>query len=235
MTKIVAHRGFSKLAKQNTVHAFEQAARCGAFAIETDVRVTKDGVFVAFHDKNAARLAGRHKIIEDTPFADVQKLTIYDRHRRHRIPAFTEYLQQCRAADIGAFVDIKGTFTTSQLRELVRLVDAEGWLPRTAFMAMDLAALVRLREEVPEQQLLYSTLVFSRDDLPRLRGLGLDVAIFHRALTRDRVRAYQDEGIAVDCWTVDSARRARRLQEWGADYITTNKALRPAVSGERSG
>ena len=96
MTKFIAHRGASKEKKQNTIAAFERAALSDVYGVETDVRITKDGVFVAFHDSSMARLAGRYKIIEKTNWRDVQKLKVFDRNRRHPIPTLFDF---CKTTD----------------------------------------------------------------------------------------------------------------------------------------
>ena len=82
MSKFIAHRGASKEKKQNTIDTFKLASKSYAYGVETDVRITKDGVFIAFHDKSMARLSGRHKIIEKTDFKVVQKFKVFDKHSK---------------------------------------------------------------------------------------------------------------------------------------------------------
>src|SRR5512142_1015791 len=61
---LVAHRGGSHLAPENTLAAFDRAATLGADAIETDVRLSADGVVMVFHDEDTARLTGEAGTIE---------------------------------------------------------------------------------------------------------------------------------------------------------------------------
>ena len=56
--KIVAHRGYSARFAENSLAAFEQAIACGADLVETDVRMTRDGVLVCWHDPDLRRVAG---------------------------------------------------------------------------------------------------------------------------------------------------------------------------------
>ena len=55
MTKIIAHRGASGYAPENTMEAFKLAIEMGADAIETDVHLTKDGEVVIIHDEKVDR------------------------------------------------------------------------------------------------------------------------------------------------------------------------------------
>lgn len=71
---LVAHRGGSLLAPENTLAAFDRAASLGADAVETDVRLTADGVVVAFHDEDTARLTGVAGTVEARTLPELQRL-----------------------------------------------------------------------------------------------------------------------------------------------------------------
>jgi len=71
---LVAHRGGSLLAPENTLVAFDRAAALGADALEIDVRRTRDGVVVVFHDEDTARLTGQNGTIEERSLAEVRAL-----------------------------------------------------------------------------------------------------------------------------------------------------------------
>jgi glycerophosphoryl diester phosphodiesterase len=71
---IVAHRGGSALAPENTLPAFERAAALGANAVEIDVRLTADGTVVVFHDDETERLTGARGTIEARPLDEVRSL-----------------------------------------------------------------------------------------------------------------------------------------------------------------
>lgn len=71
---LIAHRGGSTLAPENTFAAFDRAAEIGADAIETDVRLTRDGVVVAFHDDDTTRVLGQPGTVEARTLAELQRL-----------------------------------------------------------------------------------------------------------------------------------------------------------------
>lgn len=222
MTKFIAHRGSSKEKKQNTVAAFEHASESGVFGIETDVRRTRDGVFVAFHDKSMARLSGRYKIIEKTDFKDVRKLKVYDRHLRHEVPTFLEYLQSCISTEKTAIVEIKSSLTSGQTSELIKEVKNEDYLTKTVFVSFNKQVLQYIREELPDQPIQLLALKYKQDDLKYLQEFNFGIDIYHRQLTKERIEEYHELGIEVNCWTVNRKHRAKLLQQWGIDYITTD-------------
>lgn len=71
---VVAHRGASMHHRESSPEAFDAAIRMGADAIETDVRRTRDGVFVCHHDETLQRTAGIDRMVADLSFAQFQRL-----------------------------------------------------------------------------------------------------------------------------------------------------------------
>jgi glycerophosphoryl diester phosphodiesterase len=74
--KIVAHRGASALAPENTMAAFLKALELGVDVIETDVRLTRDHQFVLSHDDNLLRLAGQPRMIDEIDLGELQAIAI---------------------------------------------------------------------------------------------------------------------------------------------------------------
>jgi glycerophosphoryl diester phosphodiesterase len=60
-------------------------------------------------------------------------------------------------------------------------------------------------------------------DLAQENKFGID--IFHRLLTEKRIRECSKRGIEVNCWTVNNDKRSKILQQWGVDFITTDKLV----------
>ena len=223
MTKFIAHRGSSKEEKQNTAAAFRRASESGIYGIETDVRITKDGIFITFHDKNATRLMGRYKVIEKTDFKALQKLKIYDKRQRHRVPTFVEYLQNCKSSNKAAVVEIKSSLTDEQTEKLIQIIETENYLPKTVFISFNKQVLKYIRARLPDQPIQLLALKYKQEDLSFLQENKFGIDIYHRQLTKERISEYHNRGIDVNCWTVNNKRRAALLQQWGADFITTDK------------
>ncbi len=76
MTLIIAHRGASADAPENTLAAFRLAWEQGADGIEGDFRLSSDGRIVCIHDEDTARVAGTSQIVEETPFAKLRALDV---------------------------------------------------------------------------------------------------------------------------------------------------------------
>jgi len=74
--KIVAHRGYSARYPENSFASFDAAVAAGADYVETDVRMTRDGVLVCSHDPDLKRIAGRETRIADTTVADLEAIEL---------------------------------------------------------------------------------------------------------------------------------------------------------------
>ncbi|WP_052746097.1 glycerophosphodiester phosphodiesterase [Sulfurovum lithotrophicum] len=74
--KVFAHRGFSALYPENTLLAFQKALEAGADGIETDLRLTRDGHIVLFHDDDLLYLAGIKGKVESFTLERLQELKI---------------------------------------------------------------------------------------------------------------------------------------------------------------
>ena len=73
---LVAHRGASKDAPENTLPAFELAWKQGADAIEGDFYLTKDGKIVCFHDGDTKKITGKKLVVKDSTLAELQALDV---------------------------------------------------------------------------------------------------------------------------------------------------------------
>ena len=71
--KIIAHRG-GKIGKENSLEAFLTVAEMGVDMVECDIRKTKDGVYVIFHDKDFVRLAGDSATVTDVTFREMSEI-----------------------------------------------------------------------------------------------------------------------------------------------------------------
>ena len=115
--QIVAHRGASHDAPENTLAAFRLGFEQGADAIEGDFRVTRDGVIIAMHDADFRRTTGDPRRVEDVDFEDVQQLDAGSWGRwaggafaGERVPRLEEVLAIVPEARV-LFIEVKGTRT----------------------------------------------------------------------------------------------------------------------------
>ncbi len=235
---VIAHRGASGYAPENTLAAFELASKQGADAFELDVRLTRDGAPVVLHDAALDRttdLTGpvRARTLAELRQADAGHRFTADRGRTTpysgagiRIPTLAEVLWSFPAMPV--LVEVK----EPEVQEAVRrvLVD-ERAAERCVVASEDDAALAAFRDgPIPcgasagdIAELYWAVLL--RRELPGPRYRLLSVPVRHRGLpvpTRGFVAAARRLGCPVHVWTVNDAATARRLWARGVAGIVTN-------------
>lgn len=100
---IIGHRGAAGLAPENTIPSIEAAAAAGVDMIEFDVRATRDGKLVIFHDDNLQRLTATDANVKDLT---LKEINITATHSGHPIPTLSEGLEA--AGDVPVLIDTKG-------------------------------------------------------------------------------------------------------------------------------
>jgi glycerophosphoryl diester phosphodiesterase len=216
-TGYIAHRGFATERVENTIEAFEFAAKSNAVGIETDVHITRDGQFVCFHDDNTLRMCGLEMIVEDATLAELRNLKILD---KHVIPTLDEYLVICKSGNKIAVVELKNPFAKSDIELLVQRVADFGYLQNSVFISFDMDNCLYLRKLLPSQPIQFTTLTYDERQLELLAREKLDLDIQFSCLSKERIKKCQDLGIKVNCWTLRDVWLVRHLEDCGVDFVT---------------
>jgi glycerophosphoryl diester phosphodiesterase len=220
--EIVAHRGASGEAAENTTEAFDLALDQQADVLEVDLQLSADRRLVVLHDPTLERTHGDPRAIADLAAADVQVLRLgallraYKGRARFlldlkqpRPPMERRVLKTIRAADVASAVTIQ-SFDERSLRRIRRL-------------APDVAVAF-LAEEMPARPVKW---------LDRAQAAGAVAVGFPRVgLTRRLVRAAHERGLLVRAYTVNGPAEARRFARWGVDGLITDRpaAIRAALA-----
>lgn len=227
--RVVAHRGASDVAPENTLAAVDLAWRLGADAVEVDVRLTADRRVVVIHDPTTDRTAGVHLEVAATDSRHLRELDV-GRHRHpcfagERIPYLEEVLETIPTGR-QLFIDIK--CGPEILVPLGEAVTASGKRAQVAVLGFDLDTLrtvKRMGPNVPAYWLRakrrFASYAGSLARQARAASMdGLDV--HWSGVTRHFIQAVRTAGLQLQVWTVDDPAHALRLQAQGVDGITTN-------------
>ena len=93
---VAAHRGDSYNCFENTMDAFRAAVEAGADMIETDVRMTKDGLLVLIHDETVDRTTNGSGPVSEMTYEELRQLNAGGIYKPAQIPTLEELLQYCR-------------------------------------------------------------------------------------------------------------------------------------------
>jgi glycerophosphoryl diester phosphodiesterase len=251
---LVAHRGGARLAPENTLPAFDLAARLGADAFELDVHLTSDGEVVVFHDDETSRLTGAPGTIEGRLLGEVRALdaafgftldggaSFPWRGRGIAPPTLRELLAR---HPLRMNVEAKSADPALGVA-LVRVVQECGAADRVCLGSQHDEQGERIRALLPEachflpEGAATCHVMASRADAPTGCPAGWDVADLPFrmensdlvVLDRRTIEYLQREGLAVFAWTVDDEGDMRRLLADGVDGVMTDRPdLLAAVMG----
>jgi glycerophosphoryl diester phosphodiesterase len=249
--EVVAHRGASQDAPENTLAAVKLGLEQGADAVEIDVHLSRDGKIVVLHDDDTKRTAGLDKKVADQTLDELRGLDVgrfgpwQGKGFSERIPTLDEVLALVPAGK-RVFVEIKcGVEILPALEQSLRGSRLSPY--QTAIISFQYAVVEAAKRRFPDRRVYWlhgydkdkKTGEFPRiEDLvrrakeARLDGLNLNHQF---PLDGAAVRRVKDTGLTCYVWTVDDPAKARELVKAGVDGITTNRpgALRRELERPR--
>ncbi|MBQ8428145.1 MAG: hypothetical protein IJX18_02700, partial [Clostridia bacterium] len=138
------------------------------------------------------------------------------------IPTPEEYFALCKQYDKEAVFELKGALTDERIGRLVALVKECGWIERTTFISFYQDYLLSVKKYFPSAKAYYLAGFCTEEEDKFMVKNGIHADIQYATLSKERIERYKAQGIKINCWTVDDASAAKRLKEWGVDYITSN-------------
>ena len=228
---VIAHRGASAYAPENTLSAFNLALEMGADGVELDVSLTKDGIPVVLHDDTVDRTTNGRGAVNQLTLAQVKELDAsnkFEKYRGEKIPTLEQVLRA--VAPRGTInIELKNFALKTDGIEAATLAAIENTsaLDRvmvSSFNPLALRRMCQLEPRIP-RGLLYSPRlpIFLRRAW--LRPLAHPTAMHPHfsMITREFVAWARGKGYKINTWTVDDPNEMKRLIELGVDGIITNK------------
>ena len=235
---IIAHRGESFVAPENTLAAINLAWKNGAVAVEIDVHLTQDRKIVVIHDKDTNRTGSQNKTIRKSRFEELRKIDVGGfkglQWKNETIPLLSEVLQT--VPDNGKLViEIKcGKEIIPHLVTEIKRSKLD--ISRIDVISFNIKVLSEIKKRIPEYKMLWLLeLDYKRPAwLVRMStGRMLRKTVRHKldgvdvwarkVLNEDFVARFKSHGLLVYAWTVNDAQTAGKLIEMGVDGITTNR------------
>lgn len=227
--QVLAHRGASYYAPENTMPAFRVAIDQGADWLELDVQQTRDGQLVVFHDLRVDRTTNGRGALRDLTLDEVRQLDAgawFDqRFAGERVPTFEEVVALARDTGTKLFPEVKDPRFYPGIEERVAAtLRALAYEDNTIVQSFDANSLEKLRELNPRLRLaaLYTSSNPLKGDPPaKADVVGPQWELV--AGERDLVREAHLAGRQVVVWTVDTPESIRQMIDARVDGIITNR------------
>jgi glycerophosphoryl diester phosphodiesterase len=224
---VIAHRGASGHAPENTLAAFRRATALGASFIETDLQLSRDARFVAIHDDTVNRTTNGHGKVHELTLADLRKLDagswFGSEFTGERIPTLDEILEFARKNDVVFYLELKPTGSWGGEHSLIGALRQTGEVARTVVISFDPSVLEALRRIEPT--LMTGLLFEGQIDQPLERAVEIgarQLAVRGDLVTPALLAEARKKDLQVVCWTVNQPAHMRMLIEAGVQGIMSD-------------
>lgn len=235
---IIAHRGESFEAPENTLSSVNLAWENGADAVEIDVRLTKDNQVVVIHDANTYRVSGKCMKIRKSNLAELQKLDVgkykNQKYEGEKIPSLQEVLKTV-PTEKKILIEIKsGQKIIPFLKEVIHNSGLEK--NQIEIISFNLKTLIEVRKQIHKYSVFWVSAykydgilrflrmpthkIISKAIKYRINGLDL---LAEEKLDAKMVKKIKSVGLKLYVWTVNNPEKARYLFNAGVDGITSDR------------
>lgn len=246
--KYVAHRG-GKIygGVENTLEAFLGGVKSGADALECDVRVTSDLVYVIHHDSTFEKLTKESNNptcmdVNQSTYDELKEVELVqsykDKTYTGRILLFSKYLEICRDNNVIPVVELKWTngiysdnadennFNYSNLDKVISMLKEYQLFDKVYVISFMKGCLEYLRKKYPTiklQWLCYKDIEQNLDWCVK-NNISLDVE--HSVCTKEMISTMHSNGLLVNIWTMNDETLLSKYIDMGVDMITSDWIIR---------
>jgi glycerophosphoryl diester phosphodiesterase len=231
LSPVIAHRGASAVAPENTLAAFQRASDDGALWIETDIKLTHDGVPILFHDEDVARTTNGKGLVAEQDWGILQKLDagswFNSSFTAATIPTLADGIRFATEHDMRLNLEIKPCPGRTRATVMVALIELTKITSPDALppliSSFDIEALTiaaNLHPECPRGLLLDQW----RDDWADVMRVteAQTLNLNHSLLTTDRLAMFRDADVSVLAYVVNDPVRAKELLHQGVKAVFSN-------------
>ncbi|MDD4961175.1 MAG: glycerophosphodiester phosphodiesterase family protein [Candidatus Marinimicrobia bacterium] len=218
---IIAHRGASGYAPENTLAAFARAVELKVDAVECDVQICRSGEALVFHDRRLKRITGKRGKFRRKKLAELRKL---DAGNGETIPTLKEVLDLLDAR-CAINIELKSRKTAVPVAQIIRnSIRTGSWKTEDFFVSSfyfrELRHFHEIMPEVPLALLFAKKPRGLKRKIRLLRPFAANLSAEH--IRPEWVKRVHHWGLKVYVWTVDDPKEAARLRAMGADGFFSN-------------
>ncbi|MCK4922889.1 MAG: hypothetical protein KAS71_17680 [Bacteroidales bacterium] len=227
-TKIIAHRGFSGIAPENTLIAFQKAIDCGADYFELDVHQTIDDSIVVIHDESVNRTSSNDMkgLIAEMTYSELAKVKVGypkefgEKYNNEKIPTLREALAMAQGK-IKVCIEIK---VYGVEKEVIKIVNDLGVNEEVIIFSFYYPVLEKIRQmdkDIPITFLKTKANKKTIDEAIAINANVIGVGSLTR-ITKEYLEIAHESDLEVWRWTVNKEDKMQELIELGIDGLITN-------------
>ena len=218
-----AHRGASEYAPENTMASFYLGLMQGANGIETDVRRSRDGVLVLFHDDRLDWVTDTSGTVSDYTWEELQRVKVFGNSTTGfygRIPTLEAFLQAFSLYDISFAIELKEENLEAGVLELAKRYQICHKMTVTSFQFDYLKKVKALDKTVRTGWLIGNP---TDEDIHKLLAIdGEEMAPKAENVTPELMEKLRKAGLGVRAWGVVNKDLMKKMCKVGVDGMTVN-------------
>jgi glycerophosphoryl diester phosphodiesterase len=224
---VIAHRGASGYAPENTISAFRKAIAMGATFIETDLQLSRDARFVAIHDHTVNRTTNGQGSVHELTIAQIRQLDagswFGSEFAGERIPTLEEILQFAKKHDVVFYLELKPGGSWGGEHALIGALRESGEIARVVVISLDASIIATVRKIDPTLMtgLLHDGQII--EPLDKAVEIGARQIVVRGDLVSPwMLKEAKRHDLQVVCWTINHPAHMRLLMEAGVHGIMTD-------------
>ena len=219
---VYAHRGASEYAPENTLMSFNLGVYMGANGIETDVRRTKDGVLVLFHDPDLMRVTGVEGNIADYTYEELLQFNVKnDRNGTFdKIPTLEDLLKYFGWRDLTFAIEIKDPDIEA---EVIAMLDKYNMKDKTIITAFEYEFIQNVKKIDPTYRVGHLVRDINDEIIADLKAIGAEqICPLVTKITPENAAECHAQGFEVRAWGVTDVARMKRAYDCKIEGTTVN-------------
>lgn len=215
-----AHRGASEYCPENTLMSFYMGMQMGANGIETDVKITKDGVLVLFHDDTLERVTGKIGKVSDYTYSELSSFKVKKGDLTDKIPTLEDFLSHFAYRDITFAIELKDDNIEKEVGSLIYKYGIENKAIVTAF---EIERIKNVLKYYPNLKVGYLTQNIDESVINELININAyEICPEGKDVTPERVCKWHSLGLNVRAWGIYNEDIMKSVFDAGADGMTVN-------------
>lgn len=222
---LIAHRGYSAQAPENTLPAIRKAAEYGFDYVEIDIRQTKDGVWVLMHDENIKTVCDKKGKVSSYTYYDLAACSVIrganaEEYENLKVPTLEQALKCCLEYNVIPMIEIKD-YTSDGIKKLLELIEKYGFTDSCSVISFEREALELVREQNKDIKIFKLVSKLTDKEMQKCleaENMGVSFNGNEKSNTPEKIEELQANGIELACWTIDEA---DTMMKWVNEGITT--------------
>lgn len=231
---MIAHRGLSGIAPQNSIPAVKKAIEYGYDGCEFDIHTTKDGKWVVIHNDTVDSMTNGEGKVADFTLEQIRKLRLdsgngIEQYENLQVPTLEEVLEIIAESEITPVIEIKNC-NTEYLPDVKKLLEKYKLTERAEIISFEREYLEQYKKLDSSAQMMLLTSVITEDDVNWCVENGVDTVNFDYFNLIKCIKGFRlakQKGLRLAAWTVDNTVYKDVMVLFGVQGITTNKLILP--------